>query len=422
MIGSRNLIVRCLTFVLALLVSSTFAQKKLTLTTDSQEAKDNFAKGIMALESFNNQEAGQFARKAVAADSNFAMGQMLVAAFTPQAQRQARIDKFVALSKAASKGEQLYFEGMVDTYKNEDDKAIEVFKKLTKAFPEERMAYMMLGQLNMRKGNFTEAIAAFEAANKIDASTIRASTSIGDCYLFTDNYDKARAYYKAALAKVGRDASPSQPFFGEAYADIYEGKPDDALKIIDEFLDRYNRNGSAQGFPPVWIWNRIGRINLEFGRLDEAMRCYETGYKSVPPSQIDSTQKKVWYGRMFHGKGRTLAKMGKYDEAWQIAEQIKKMIEDGGKEGEQYWGSYHYLAGYIKLEKGEYQAAIEHLKQTDLNDPFHKLLLVRAYLKAGEKTQALQLCDEITKYTNNNVERALSYPEAKKILAMNASN
>lgn len=422
MLGSKSFFIRCLAIVTVLLVSSGFAQKKLTLTTGSQEAKDNFAKGIMALESFNNQEAGQLARKAVAADSNFAMGQMLVAAFTPQAQRQARIDKFVALSKNASKGEQLYLEGMVYSYKNEDDTAIETFKKLSKMVPDERMVYMMLGQLNMRKGNFTEAIAAFEAANKIDAGTIRVSTFIGNCYLLTGNYDKARAYYKEAVAKVDHDATPFLPFFGQAWADLYEGKPDDALKIIDEFMDRYNRNGAAQGFPPVWIWNHIGRINLEFGRLDEAMRCYETGYKSVPPSQIDSTQKKLWYGRMFHGKARTLAKMGKHDEAWKIAEQIKGMIEEGGEEAKQYWEAYHYLAGYIKLESEDYNAAIEHLKQADKDDPFNKLLLARAYLKVGDKQQALQLCGEIVKSTNNNIERALAYPEAKKIIAMHSSN
>jgi tetratricopeptide (TPR) repeat protein len=125
---------------------------------------------------------------------------------------------------------------------------------------------------------------------------------------------------------------------------------------------------------------------------------------------------------MHHGRARTLAKMGKHDEAWKIAEEVKKMIEDGGEQGKQYVPAYHYLAGYVKLEKGEYPAAIEHLKQTDLNDPFHKLLLARAYLKTGEKAQAVKLCEEIAKFTTNNIERALSYPEAKKILAMNASN
>jgi hypothetical protein len=92
------------------------------------------------------------------------------------------------------------------------------------------------------------------------------------------------------------------------------------------------------------------------------------------------------------------------------------MIEDGGTEGEQYWPSYHYLVGYLKLEAGAIPEAIEHLKQTDLTDPFHKLLLARAYDKSGDRTNAQKLYKEITEYNQLTLERALAYPEAKKKL------
>ncbi len=416
---------RALALAMLLLAPSAFSQKKLTWTTNSAAAKESFAQAISALESFQFQEFTKFAQKTVAADSNFAMAHMLMAATAGPQQRQKHIDKFAALAPSASKGEQLYLQGMVHFYKNEDDQALASFQQLSKMLPDDRMVYMMLGNVQRRKGNFTEAIAAFEAANKIDPSLPRAWSFIGDCYLLQEKYDKARANYKQVVSKVDPDATPFGPFFGQIWADLYEGKPDPALKILDEYMDRYNRNGAAQGFPPVWIWNHKARINLEFGRTEEALRCYEIGYKSVPPTsatQVDSIQKLVWLGRMHHGRARTLAKMGKHEEAWKIAEDVKKMIEDGGKEGEQYWPSYHYLAGYIKLESGDYKAAIEHMKQSDLTDPFHKLLLARAYLKTGEKAEAVKLCEEITKFTTNNIERALSYPEAKKIIAASASD
>ena len=148
---------------------------------------------------------------------------------------------------------------------------------------------------------------------------------------------------------MDQDASPCLPFFGTAWTYLYEGNPDKAIKVVDKYRARYNRNGAAQGFPPVWIWNHKARIYLESGQLDKAMRCYEVGYKSVQPSQIDSTQKLVWLVRMHHGRARTLAKMGKIDQAWAIAENVKKMIEEGGEQASQYWPRYHYLAGYIKL-------------------------------------------------------------------------
>ncbi|MGH7492907.1 MAG: tetratricopeptide repeat protein [bacterium] len=428
MLNCKNLVTtvaRGLTLAMLLLAPAGFAQKQLTLTTHSPAAKENFVHAIGALESFQFQEFTNAAQKTVAADSNFAMAHMLMAATVGPQQRQPHLDKIAALAPTTSKGEQIYLQGMLHFYKNEDDKALDSFKQLSQMLPDDRMVYMMLGNVQRRKGDFTGAIASFEAANKIDPSLPRAWSFIGDCYLLQEKYDKARTNYRQVVSKVDPDASPFGPFFGQIWADLYEGKPDPALKTLDEYLNRYNRNGAAQGFPPVWIWNHKARINLEFGRLNEALRCYEIGYKSVPPaaaSAVDSIQKIVWLGRMHHGRARTLAKMGKYDEAWKIAEQVKKMIEDGGKEGEQYWPAYHYLAGYIVLEKGDYPAAIEHLKQTDLNDPFQKLLLARAYLKTGEKAQAIKLCEEITKFTTNNIERALSYSEAKKIIAASASD
>ena len=132
----------------------------------------------------------------------------------------------------------------------------------------------------------------------------------------------------------------------------------------------------------------MARINLENGRLEEAMKDYEKGYESVPGSTLAEDQKQSWLGRQHHGKARTLAKMGKFQEAWAETETIKKMIEAGGEPAKQYWPAYHYVAGYVKLEAGEYDAALEHLKQADMKNPFDTLLLARAYEKLGQKEEA----------------------------------
>ena len=63
------------------------------------------------------------------------------------------------------------------------------------------------------------------------------------------------------------------------------------------------------------------------------MKDYQKGYESIPGSTLDEDQKKTWLGRLHHGKARTLARMGKHEEAWAEVETIKKMIEDGGEAG-----------------------------------------------------------------------------------------
>lgn len=396
--------------------------KVIAASTSSSQAKDLLAQTFTAIESFDGPKAAQLAQEIVKADSNFAFGHMLVAATGPQARRAALVEKFLAKSANASPGEQKYLEAMALLYGNKGEEALPLFEALHKEFPGDRRVCMMLGQINLNNGKFEAAQPYFEAALKLDNSTPRAYSFLGNCLLLKEKYAKAREAYQAAIAKVGPDASPFQPFFGITFSYLYEGKPESALKNEEEFLARYLRNGSAAGLPPVWIYNNMARINLEFGNAAEAMKLYEKGYETVPGSSVDSTQKLVWHGRLFHGKARTLARMGKHEEAWKLAEQIKQMIENGGKAGEEYWDSYHYVAGYIKLESGDYQAAAEHLEQANKNDPFHKLLLARANLKLGKKDAALEIYREIAKNSTSNMERALAYPEAKKMVAQLTAN
>ena len=214
-----------------------------------------------------------------------------------------------------------------------------------------------------------------------------------------------------------KGAAPFAVRYGLAFAYLYEGKVDPALDALKTYLAEYKDSGAAQGFPEVFIWNSIARINLENGRLEEAMKAYEKGYESVPGSSIPDDQKQVWLGRLHHGRCRTLARMGKHEEAWAEAQKIKKMIDDGGEPAKQYIPAWHYLAGYLKLEAGDYQAAVDELKQANPQDPFHNLLLARAYEKVGDKENARKTYQAVVDSQQNGLERALAYPEAKRKLA-----
>ena len=68
------------------------------------------------------------------------------------------------------------------------------------------------------------------------------------------------------------------------------------------------------------------------------------------------------------------------------------------------------------LESGDHKAAVEHLKQANPNDPFHKLLLARGLERLGDHENAQKAYREVVESNNNGLERALAYPEAKKKL------
>ena len=95
---------------------------------------------------------------------------------------------------------------------------------------------------------------------------------------------------------------------------------------------------------------------------------------------------------------------------------LRLVDEAGGEAATQYLPAYHYLMGYLELERGNFETAKKHLEQGDLNDPFQKLLLARSYEGLSRHTEARKLYQEILESTNNGLERALAYPEAQKKL------
>jgi tetratricopeptide (TPR) repeat protein len=410
--------------ILLLSAAGAFAQgggKKFVFTTKSKEAREAAEQVVRQIETFQTgPDTLGIAQRAVAADPEFAFGHYLVATFSPPPPQgtgpKVHMDKALELAKKASDGERRYIEAVALVRSQKPAEGAAILKQLSADYPGERMVRMMLGQALFNGGNMEEARANFEKAVELDNSTPRAYNFLGNYHLLKGDYAKAREMFQQARQRTAKGTAPFGPNYGLAYAHIYEGNIPEALKVLTQFQDEYLKTPGAAEFPPVFVWNSIARLQLENGQPAEAIKSYERGYQTVPGSKLPPEEKMVWLGRLHHGRGRALAKMGKHEEAWKEAEQIKKMIDEGGERGQQFMPSYHYIAGYLKLEAGDHAKAVEHLKQADQTDIFHKLLLARAYERAGDAANSQKLYKEIVESRQINLERALAVPEARKKL------
>jgi len=359
----------------------------------------------------------EIAKKIVALDPTFAMGQYYLSAVMPGPAGAKEYMKALELAKTAPEGDRRFIEAVRDVRLNQGvdfKKSIPALEELAKDYAGERFVHIILGQLLNGDNQGDKARAAFEKARAIGPRSARVEAFLAGNDLLKEQYGKARATYLEVEKSLPKRAVPFAIRFGVTFSHLYEGNVDAALDSLRTYLAEYRAGGLDQQFPEVFIWNAMARINLENGRLDEAMKNYEKGYESIPGSSLDEIQKKTWLGRLHHGKARTLARMGKHEQAWAEVETIKKMIEGGGKEAEQYWPAYHYVAGYAKLEAGDYAKAAEHLAQADKNDPFHTLLLARAHEKLGQKDKAREAYKRILESQHAGIERPLAYPEAKR--------
>ncbi len=394
---------------------------KFVWTTKSEEAKALLKDVQWRVESFQfGPETAEMARKVAKADPDFALGQYYVSVFEPDPKAaKAAGDRAAELAKQASEGERRFIEAMAITNASSGanfQDGIPHLEKLAQDYPDERLVQVILGQLYQGSNQWDKARAAFKRTEELKPGSPRVKAFLASDLVLKGAYGEARKAYAAVATSLPKGAVPGAIRYGSAFTYLYEGDSDAAIKSLEGFLAEYRDIGATQGFPEVFIWNSIARINLENGRPEAAMAAYAKGYESVPGSTLPDDQKQVWLGRLRHGKARALAKLGKTEEAWTEAEAIRKMIEDAGEAGKQYWPAYHYVAGYVKLEGGDAKAAVEHLKQADPKDPFQRLLLARAYDKLGERESAQGAYKEVLASTTNNIERALAYPEARKKL------
>jgi tetratricopeptide (TPR) repeat protein len=390
-------------------------------TTPSAEAKTMLLDLQSRVEHFQaGPENLELAKKLVAADPSFAMGAYYLSVFTTQPDEAvAKYEKSRELARTASEGERRFIEAMRHTRLNQGidfRRSIEPLEALSQDYPGERLVYMILGQLYNGDARGDKAKAAFEKALALGPRSPRAEAFLAGDALLKGQYSEARRAYLEIEKRLPKGSVPFAIRFGVTFSHLYEGNPDAALESLRTYLAEYKAGGLDQQFPEVFIWNAMARINLETGRLEEAQKCYQKGYESIPGSTLSEDQKKTWLGRLHHGKARTLARMGKPKEAWAEAETVRQMVIAGGEAGRQFWPAYHYVAGYAKLEGGDAGAALEHLLQADANDPFQRLLLGRAYEKLGRKDEAKAAYQKVVDSQWAGIERPLAYPEAKRKL------
>lgn len=393
--------------------------RRFELSTSSKDAKELLGRLQANVENlvFGSSNL-ELARKLVAADPDWCLGVYYQSAVTPPPENQKLLARAAELAKRGSDGERRLVEAMVIARGRRPEHAIEPLTRLAGDYPGERVVLMLLGQVLSGRGRTAEARAAYERAIALDATTPRAHSLVGGVHILQGGYDRARQSYAEALARMPAGVAPGQIRYNIAFSWLYDRKPDKAIESLKSFLAEYRQAGRPFGLPEVFIWNSIARIQLESGRAEDALKSYEKGYESVPGSDLDEDDRRLWLGRLHHGKARTLARMGRFDAAWQEAGSVKKMIADAGERGREYEPSWQYLAGYIALLQGDAAAAIEHLRQSQPGeDPFRSLLLGHAYEKAGDAKSARRAYEAVLAFDVNNLERALAYPEAKKRLA-----
>jgi len=209
---------------------------------------------------------------------------------------------------------------------------------------------------------------------------------LGHMHLFKREYARAESCYKQLTASGQKDVRSEGRIY-LAYIPAYQGKLQEALKLLDDGLAA-DRMEQAEGRSKAWKHSLKGLIYLEKRSGDlasqEAEKAVEIWRQAYPDDRI--------WGR--HHYVQVLTELNEIEKAEQVAQALKNDIKE---DEENRMRAYLYALGCIDLAKGNFHASIENLERAveGLHAFFGCLMLARAYLESDKLDKAVEQLEKM---------------------------
>jgi tetratricopeptide (TPR) repeat protein len=158
-----------------------------------------------------------------------------------------------------------------------------------------------------RNAKYTDAIAAFQEATKINANHYKAHYRIGYLYEKLDDPQKADQAYRQAI-NVNGAYSPAIVALGNMYIDY--GHSNVAMAVLD--------TGTKVNDTDAQMWNGLGRAHLALNQPTEAVEAFKKA-KAIDPEMPD----------VLFGLGMAYAELRQKNEA---AENLEAFLKKAGQD------------------------------------------------------------------------------------------
>jgi serine/threonine protein kinase/Tfp pilus assembly protein PilF len=451
------------------------------VTTHSPEAYRYYLEGVDYFYKIYYTEAEKSFRKALEYDSTFAMAYYWLALIKTGEEQRALVAKTVQYSDRVSQKEKYYIKCLEAGTSGNQTQEIKELEKIVEHYPEEKEAYLMLAtiyQLQLRKyeqaigylnkaieidplykaaynmlayaynemGDFEksiwainryisiapdeanpydtradlyayngkpdQAIESYKKALEIKPDFYASLSKLGCMYIFKNDYAQADSCFKA-LSSSNEKLYRSTGRILLAFIPLYQGKFEDALKVLDDGIAA-DRMEQAEGQMNAYKHFQKAQIYQEKKNMGLALNEAEIGIeilKKVAPN--DPVNERNYYAYL-------LAKSGKIAEAEEIAQTLKKDIEE--KNPTMIY-AYWLALGAIELTKGDTNTAINYLEKADreaLSPLFPwRVFLGKAYLESDKIGEAVaELEKALSRYDDSRASSPIWAVKAYYLLGL----
>jgi tetratricopeptide (TPR) repeat protein len=384
---------------------------QIELRTSNSEAYQYYSLGVEKAHTFQNAEAIDLLKKAVALDPKFAMAYArigytyAVADFVPQ-KGLPYLGKATQLSTSLPEKDRLYIDAWSAVAKANYVRATQLFNHIVESYPEETEAYYQLGRLLqgqersaeavvvLRRGleyhpednslynalgmslmnlnQYGEAIDAEQHYVALSPQDPNSHDSLGMSYQRAGNYDAAVSEYDIALS-LNPEFEPSIVHLGDVAFE--QGRYHEAVREYERYVQiAHSSDARAIGY------GDIATVYRAVGERYAAEKAAENEMKNSPDA--------VWNALLLASDEKDAQKTARFEE---ILLQHLPNHERGSPPDlrtQLFYRAYLDLKrADLQLAIAEFKTALQHLPPSSAID-LHEDCLANAYLQSGMLNEA----------------------------------
>lgn len=293
--------------------------------------------------------------------------------------------------------------------------ALKAMQKVAELQPKSDQAFVDLGDAYRAANQLEPARDAYAKATQLDPSNGLAVIKKGHINSFLGDYAAARKDFDKAI-ELAPPVQKGNYANYKAFTSLHEGNPKAAISEMWAILGTLGglSESEANGVR-IFTLNNIVIVAQQAEMADELEKAVSQ-LDEVLMKQANVVNKpdfvKGQKAAVAFFQGTLAAVKGDYATAEQKAEENKKIIETTDNPARLQ--GYHGLMGYIALRQGQYDKAVEHLRESNLNAQLNKFQLATALEGAKKPDEARKLYEEISTYNFNAVDFAMLRKAAMK--------
>ncbi|HEY7505373.1 MAG TPA: tetratricopeptide repeat protein [Gemmatimonadales bacterium] len=264
------------------------------------------------------------------------------------------------------------------------DEAEQAFKKYIQLIPDDPNPYDSYAELLMKMGRFDESIAQYRKALEVNPQFAPSYIGIASNLTFQSKYDASRAEAKKLYDRARNDGEKRAAMFATTITYIEEGKTDQALAELEKqyTLGKSTDDAAAMAGDAT----SMGNILLATGKPAEAMKRYDQAVQVVDGSKLSAEVKEN--NKQFHHFNVARVAIATGDLAKARSENQVFMQQAQAKKNPFQIRLGHEVAGTIALAERDWDGALGHLDQANLQDPYNLYRQGLAYEGKGDQAKA----------------------------------